>query len=142
MASTTRDVREKDPVEVRQVKEIILVSDDVHASRRLYRDVLGLAMPPAPDRLNLARVGSQYLGTSQAGVMTHPGFTGRIHLGLEIAAADFERAVEHLRRQGIEVTIRAQRPDYMDTPESVGAYFLDPDANLIELWAPRSIGTL
>ena len=23
----------------------------------------------------------------------------------------------------------------MDTPESVGAYFLDPDANLIELWA-------
>jgi hypothetical protein len=25
----------------------------------------------------------------------------------------------------------------MDTPESVGAYFLDPDANLIELWAPR-----
>jgi hypothetical protein len=25
----------------------------------------------------------------------------------------------------------------MGTPESVGAYFLDPDANLIELWAPR-----
>jgi hypothetical protein len=25
----------------------------------------------------------------------------------------------------------------MDTPEGVGAYFLDPDANLIELWAPR-----
>jgi hypothetical protein len=26
----------------------------------------------------------------------------------------------------------------MDTPEGVGAYFLDPDANLIELWAARS----
>jgi catechol 2,3-dioxygenase-like lactoylglutathione lyase family enzyme len=125
------------PVEVRQVKEIILVSDDVHASRRLYRDVLGLAMPAAPDRLNLARVGSQYLGVSQAGVMAHPGFTGRLHLGLEIAPADFERAVDHLRRQGIDVTVRAQQPGYMDTPERVGAYFLDPDANLIELWAPR-----
>ena len=33
------------PIEVKQVKEIILVSDDVHASRRLYREVLGLAMP-------------------------------------------------------------------------------------------------
>jgi catechol 2,3-dioxygenase-like lactoylglutathione lyase family enzyme len=126
-----------DPIEVRQVKEIILVSDDVQASRRLYREMLGLAMPATPDRLNLARVGSQYLGAAQAGVMVHPGFTGRVHLGLEIDAADFERAVDHLRRQGIEVTVRPQQPGYMDTPESVGAYFLDPDANLIELWAPR-----
>lgn len=126
-----------DPIEVRQVKEIILVSDDVHASRRLYREMLGLAMPATPDRLNLARVGSQYLGVAQAGAMVHPGFTGRLHLGLEIDCADFERAIDHLRRQGIEVTIRPQQPGYMDTPESVGAYFLDPDANLIELWAPR-----
>jgi catechol 2,3-dioxygenase-like lactoylglutathione lyase family enzyme len=125
------------PIEVRQVKEIIVVSADVDASRRLYRETLGLAMPAAPDRLNLARIGSQYLGAAQAGVMSHPGFTGRVHLGLEIDAADFERAVDHLRRAGIEVTVRAQRPGYMDTPESVGAYFLDPDANLIELWAPR-----
>ena len=126
-----------DPIEVRRVKEIILVSDDVHASRRLYREILGLAMPATPDRLNLARVGSQYLGAAQVGAMVHPGFTGRVHLGLEIDAGDFERAVDHLRRQGIEVTIRPQQPGYMDTPESVGAYFLDPDANLIELWAPR-----
>ena len=70
--------------------------------------------------------------------MTHPGFADRVHLGLEIAPADFERAVDHLRRHGIQVTIRAQQPGYMDTPEGVGAYFLDPDANLIELWAPRS----
>jgi catechol 2,3-dioxygenase-like lactoylglutathione lyase family enzyme len=125
------------PIEVKQVKEIILVSDDVHASRAFYRGVLGLAMPATPDRLNLARVGSQYLGTAQAGVMVHPGFTGRLHLGLEIDPADFERAVDHLRQQGIEVTIRPQQPGYMDTPESVGAYFLDPDANLIELSAPR-----
>jgi catechol 2,3-dioxygenase-like lactoylglutathione lyase family enzyme len=124
------------PIEVKQVKEIILVSDDVHASRRLYREKLGLEMPATPDRLNLAPVGSQYLGTAQTGVMSHPGFTGRIHLGLEVDAADFVRAVEHLREQGIEVTVRPQRPGYMDTPESVGAYFLDPDANLIELWAP------
>jgi catechol 2,3-dioxygenase-like lactoylglutathione lyase family enzyme len=124
------------PIRVKQVKEIILVSYDVDASRRLYRDVLGLAMPDPPDRLNLAPVGPQYLGVAQRGVMAHPGFSGRVHLGLEVDAADFARAVDHLRRQGIEVTIRAQRPGYMDTPESVGAYFLDPDANLIELWTP------
>jgi hypothetical protein len=73
------------PIEVKQVKETILVSDDVHASRRLYRDVLGLAMPAAPDRLNLGRVGSQYLGVSQVGTMTHPGFAGRIHLVSAVA---------------------------------------------------------
>ena len=39
---------------------------------------------------------------------------------------------------GSQVSIRAQQPGYMDTPEGVGAYFLDPDANLIELWAPRA----
>ena len=126
------------PIPVKQVKEIILVSDNVVASRRLYRDVLGLTMPEPADHLNLARVGSQYLGTAQRGVMAHPGFSGRIHLGLEIDAADFWRAVDHLRRQGIEVTVRAQRRDYMDTPESVGAYFLDPDADLVELSAPGS----
>jgi catechol 2,3-dioxygenase-like lactoylglutathione lyase family enzyme len=125
------------PIDVRQVREIILVSDHLHASRHLYREVLGLAMPATPDRLNLACVGSQYLGVSEVGVMRHPGFTGRLHLGLEVAPADFERAVDHLRRQGIDVTVRNQQPGYMDTPESVGAYFLDPDANLIELWAPR-----
>ena len=127
-----------EPIAVRQVKEIILVSDDVHASRRLYRETLGLAMPATPDRLNLARVGSQYLGTAQAGRDGAPG----VHRPspprrLEIDPADFERAVDHLRRQGIDVTIRPQQPGYMDTPESVGAYFLDPDANLVELWAPR-----
>jgi catechol 2,3-dioxygenase-like lactoylglutathione lyase family enzyme len=126
------------PIRIKQVKEIILVSDDVQASRRLYRDVLGLAMPAAPDRLNLAPVGSQYFGTAGPGVMAHPGFGGRLHLGLEIDAADLDRAVAHLRAQGIEVTVRAQQPGYMDTPESVGAYFLDPDANLVELWAPTS----
>jgi catechol 2,3-dioxygenase-like lactoylglutathione lyase family enzyme len=126
------------PIRVKQVKEIILVSDDVNASRGLYRETLGLTMPGAPDRLNLAAVGSQYLGVAGPGVMAHPGFTGRLHLGLEIEPADFERAVAHLRAAGIAVTIRAQRPGYMDTPESVGAYFLDPDANLVELWAPGS----
>ena len=126
------------PIEVKQVKEVILVSDDVDASRRLYRDVLGLAMPAAPDRLNLARVGSQYLGCHRSGRWCTLDSPGRIHVGLEIAPADLERAVDHLRRQGIEVTVRAQQPGYMDTSEGVGAYFLDPDANLIELWAPRS----
>jgi len=124
------------PIRVKQVKEIILVADDVDASRRLYRETLGLAMPGSPDRLNLAPIGSQYLGVAAPGVIAHPGFTGRLHLGLEIEAADFERAVAHLRAEGIAVTVRAQRPGYMDTPESVGAYFLDPDANLVELWAP------
>ena len=56
---------------------------------------------------------------------------------MEVAPADFERAVDHLRRQGIAVSVRPQQPGYMDAPEGVGAYFLDPNANLIELWAPR-----
>src|SRR5262245_36521331 len=136
LRSSTRE-EPMQPIEVKQVKEIILVSDDVHASRRLYRETLGLAMPATPDRLNLARIGSQYLGTAQAGVMAQPGFTGRIHLGLEIDPADFERAGDHLRRQGIAVTVRAQSPGYLATSEGVAAYFLDPDATLIALWSPR-----
>ena len=106
------------PIEVKQVKEIILISDDVHASRRLYRETLGLAMPATPDRLNLARVGSQYLGAAQAGVMAHPGFTGRVHLGVEIDPADFTRAVDHLRSQGIEVSIRPSSPGTWTRPRA------------------------
>jgi catechol 2,3-dioxygenase-like lactoylglutathione lyase family enzyme len=123
------------PIPVKQVKEIILVSRDVEASRRLYREILGLPMPQAPDRLNLARVGTQFLGTAGEGVMQHPGFTGRVHIGLEIEHADFDRAVARLKERGVEVTIRAQTPGYMETSAGVGAYFLDPDGNLVELWA-------
>jgi catechol 2,3-dioxygenase-like lactoylglutathione lyase family enzyme len=123
------------PIPIKQVKEIILVSRDVAASRHLYRDILGLPMPETPDRLNLARVGAQFLGTAGEGVMRHPGFTGRVHLGLEIDHAAFDRAVERLRHAGIEVTIRPQAPGYMDAAAGVGAYFLDPDGNLVELWA-------
>jgi catechol 2,3-dioxygenase-like lactoylglutathione lyase family enzyme len=125
-----------DPIPVRQVKEIILVSDDVGAARRFYRDVLGLAMPETADRWNLAPVGPQFLGAAQAGVIAFPGFTGRVHLGLEVDPADFEPAVARLRQHGIAVTIRPQPPGYMGFPEARGAYFLDPDGNLIELWAP------
>ena len=99
--------------------------------------MLRLAMPATPDRLNLARVGSQYLGAAEAVGDDAPGVYRPSPSRSRIDAADFERAVDHLRRQGIEVTIRPQQPGYMDTPESVGAYVLDPDANLIELWAPR-----
>src|SRR5262249_28639115 len=83
-ASIARDAMR--PIRVKQVKEIILVGDDVDASRRLYRDGLGLTMPDPLDRLNLAA--PQYLGVAQRGVMAHPGFAGRVHLGLEVAAAD------------------------------------------------------
>lgn len=122
-------------IPIKQVKEIILVSGDVGAARRFYGTIVGLAMPETPDRLNLAPVGSQFVGAAQTGVMQHPGFTGRVHLGLEVDLADWEPAIEHLRDHDIEVTIRRQQPGYMDTPESVGAYFLDPDGNLLELWA-------
>jgi catechol 2,3-dioxygenase-like lactoylglutathione lyase family enzyme len=122
-------------IPVKQVKEIILVTADAVAARRFYRDVLGLAMPETADRWNLAPVGPQFLGASQAGVMAYPGFTGRVHLGLEIDHADLGPAVERLRQHGIEVTLRPQPSGYMGTPEAVGAYFLDPDGNLIELWA-------
>lgn len=37
------------------------------------------------------------------------------------------------------MTVRARRLGYMDTAEAVGAYVLDPDANLIELWTPRDV---
>jgi catechol 2,3-dioxygenase-like lactoylglutathione lyase family enzyme len=124
-----------DGIPVKQIKEIILVAADAGAARRFYRDILGLAMPEAADRWNLAPVGSQFLGAAQAGTMSYPGFTGRVHLGLEIDHADLGPAVERLRQHGIEVTIRPQPPGYMGTPDAVGAYFLDPDGNLIELWA-------
>jgi hypothetical protein len=81
------------PIRIKPLKEVILVADDVSATRHLDKDVLGLEMPAAPDRLNLARVGTQDLGAAGPAVMAHPGVTGRRHLGLEVGATDFPRAV-------------------------------------------------
>ena len=55
------------PIRIKPLNEVILVADDVSATPHLDTDVLGLEMPAAPDRLNLARVGTQHLGAAGPG---------------------------------------------------------------------------
>jgi len=71
------------PIRIKPLNEVILVADDVSATPHLDTDVLGLEMPAAPDRLNLARVGTQHLGAAEPGLhgATSPGSGGRCHTG-------------------------------------------------------------
>jgi catechol 2,3-dioxygenase-like lactoylglutathione lyase family enzyme len=114
------------------VSELVLEVQDLEASERFYAGVLGL---PVVDRWpgreaiwvmagERTRIG---LWRPQEGLFGSRGGE-HVHFALNIADADYEPAVEHLRAQGLEVRETSF--------EGAGraAYVNDPDGHLVELW--------
>lgn len=57
------------------------------------------------------------------------GGLGGNHVSFRVLSADFDMAVEELKRNGVNVTFSKKRE------KSWSAYFLDPDGNKLELTA-------
>ena len=57
---------------------------------------------------------------------------GRVHFAFEVARADLDRAVAHVRGHEVEVF----GPDHISWMKATVYYFFDPDGNLLEFWSP------
>jgi len=127
---------------VRGLVEVVLVVEDIERSVAFYRDVLGLELlsPPAMP-VKFLRIGAAGPGLPQQVVLIPRSMAAAAplvrtralhHIGLEVAATDFE--AERTRLAGLGFELRTGQHPFMP----VDAFYLDdPDGNEIEIAAWR-----
>jgi catechol 2,3-dioxygenase len=123
---------------IRGLVEVVLVVEDIDRSLAFYRDILGLE-PISPLQLpvKFLRVGTQREGIPQQIVLIprhmaaeQPLARNRRlhHIGLEVAAEDYEKERERLTGLGFQ--LRGGTHPFMP----VDAFYLDdPDGNEVEI---------
>lgn len=126
---------------IRALAEVVLFVGDLTKSVAFYRDTLGLTViSPAGTPAVFLRVGAESGGVPQQIVLVpRPAeappaaarLAGRLHhIGLEVAAADFER--ERDRLAGLGLNVRAGTHPFLP----VEAFYIDdPDGNEVEIVA-------
>jgi catechol 2,3-dioxygenase-like lactoylglutathione lyase family enzyme len=116
------------------ISELVLEVDDLEASRRFYRDVLGfeetLYGEGAEGRYwylvgDTARLG---LWTEQVGLAGGRGGT-HVHYAFHVADAEVDRIKERIEAAGAEV----EGPIELGPGRAV--YVTDPDGNVVEFWS-------
>jgi catechol-2,3-dioxygenase len=131
----------------RGISEIVLVVADVQLAARFYLYVVGLTPltpadgdwawfwtgePGASSRLALHR--GKLLFEEHSPLPEGMRF-GRVHYAFEVPAERLTEAVEHVKRQGIEV----YGPTHFEWMRATSYYFYDPDGNLLEWWSPDPV---
>lgn len=129
---------------VSALAELVLLVDDVVASARFYREVVGLAPETEPD----AEWAWFVIGTSERPqrIALHKGRLlfeehsphpegrrfGQAHFALEVPRERLTDAIDHLRANDVAV----YGPTRFDWMRATSYYFYDPDGNLLEYWSP------
>lgn len=126
------------------LSEIVLIVNDVRASARFYREVVGLT-PESEAGDAWAWFWAGPVGQAQR-VALHKGTLlfegqsplpggerwGQVHYAFNVPRSQLEEAVQHVRRQEVEV----YGPVHFDWMKATAYYFYDPDGNLLEFWSP------
>jgi catechol 2,3-dioxygenase-like lactoylglutathione lyase family enzyme len=128
----------------RGLSEIVLIVSDVLKSARFYREVVGLVpnteaneewawfwagTPTARQRIALHK--GPLLFEEHSPLPAGQRW-GRVHYAFEVARADLESAVAHVRAAGVEV----HGPTRFEWMRAKSYYFYDPDGHLLEWWSP------
>lgn len=126
------------------LSEIVLIVNDVKASARFYREVVGLTPETEADD-EWAWFWTGPVGQAQR-VALHKGSLlfesqpalpggerwGQVHYAFNVPHSRLEEAVQHVRQQDVEV----YGPVYFDWMKATAYYFYDLDGNLLEFWSP------
>jgi catechol 2,3-dioxygenase-like lactoylglutathione lyase family enzyme len=125
-------------IPVMGVNELVLEVLDLEAAENFYAGVLGL---PVVERWShrdalwvmageRTRIG---LWRPQVGIAGSRGGI-HVHYAMQLADADYEAAVERLRRRGLEIEEFLHEDRLLDGRPSRAVFVSDPDGNVIELW--------
>jgi catechol 2,3-dioxygenase-like lactoylglutathione lyase family enzyme len=116
---------------IRGVYEVAIRVKDLPRSEAFYRHVLGLeeGLRDAKRPWVFLRAGGQ---DGMIVLQEDQGEWPSQHVAFTIAEADLERAVDELRKQGVEV----RGPVFHAWMPAKSVYFTDPDGHALELCAP------
>ena len=125
-------------IPVMGVNELVLEVVDLEAAESFYAGVLGFPVVERwPDRGAFwvmagerTRIG---LWSPQVGIAGGRGGI-HVHYAMQLADADYEAAVECLRRHGLEIEEFVHEDRFLDGRPSRAVFVSDPDGNVIELW--------
>ncbi len=128
---------------IRGILETGVCVDDLAASSRFYKDVLGLETVLELDRLHafaaapgevlllFDRKLAQYDSDTPIGFVPGHGTSGRAHFCFRIVEDDYEPWKGHLSEYGIAITGEVRWP-----AGGRSFYFDDPEANVLEMATP------
>jgi catechol-2,3-dioxygenase len=124
--------------------ELVLIVEDVTASARFYREIVGLTPETEPNEDWAWFV----LGTGECcqRIALHKGPLlfeehsphpdgarfGHVHFALKVPRVRLDEAVEHVRGNAVEV----YGPTRFEWMRATSFYFYDLDGNLLEFWSP------
>jgi len=111
----------------------VLEVEDLDAAEAFYAGLLGMPVVARWPRREAiwvmagerTRIG---LWRPQVGIAGGRG-GAHVHFAMQIAEADYDPVVAHLRSQGAKVEEHAFGPDH-----GRAAYLTDPDGHVVELW--------
>lgn len=123
--------------------EIVLIVEDVLKSAEFYREIVQLSPMTKPSNewawFYVDKENGQEKLALRKGKLLFEEFSphpegerwGHIHFALSVPELRLSEAVDHLRRNGIEV----YGPQKFEWMNAIAYYFYDPDGNLIEYWS-------
>ena len=108
---------------------------DLDRSRKFYEGLLGMKVVEQTPRMVFLRTGENYfiLAKGNEPLRYDAPKTTPVHHAFKVDPEDFDRSIEFLRSNGIEVfNIENRNEGVFWGPQ---AYFLDPDGNKLEIYA-------
>ena len=113
---------------------------DLRRSEKFYSELLGMRVLRKNPHMVFLKCGTDYLVLGKSKTPIKPNAEGEttIHHAFKVAAEDFDRSVEFLKQNGVQILHLEDRQD--GTFQGRSAYFHDPDGNALEIHDGRKVG--
>ena len=122
---------------IRQIDYVILLCEDMAASRSFYRDVMGFPLEEDHEDWAKFRVGSGFLTLRPRGLWlawddgsSGPG-AASVQLAFQVAPKAVSECHAELVRRGVEIVEPPKDQDFGHRT----LFFRDPDSNVLEIYA-------
>lgn len=109
-------------------------------SAKFYSELLGMRIIHRNPQMVFLKCGGDYLvlGKGEGPVGAGSGANTTVHHAFKVSAKDFDRSVEFLKQNGVEIVRTEDRDEGVFQGRS--AYFRDPDGNVLEIHDSRKVG--
>lgn len=131
-----------DRLPLRRIAEVAFLAANFKECIDFYRKI-GLELSPNAKRLTFGQVGTEmeYFGVcdEKIGFLDpFPDAKSQLHVAFEVPSEKLDECISFLEGKGIKTSPKYEWEDTFQGVPASAVYFLDPEGNVIELFAPRS----